>query len=121
MKRSLTACIVLALLALATTARAQNNYDAKWIWADAGNPAVDAPAGKVWFRHEVRTSGPSTGLARILADDPFVFWVNGQRVGDGEGGKLYRFNLNGIVERGPNVIAVETENKGGKAGLFVDG
>ncbi|MEX2287932.1 MAG: HEAT repeat domain-containing protein [Planctomycetaceae bacterium] len=121
MKRRALACAVVALVSLAASARAQENYDAKWIWADTGNPAVEAPAGKVWFRHQVRSDGPSTGIARIVADDAFVLWMNGQKVGEGKGQQLYRFNLNGVVEEGRNVIAVEVANKDGKAGLFVDG
>ncbi len=102
-------------------AQGTENYDAKWIWHNAGNPAEEAPAGKVWFRREVRADEPSTGAARVVCDDHFVLWVNGKRIGEGGGEKLFRFNLNGIVERGPNIIAVEAENKSGKAGLFLDG
>jgi putative membrane-bound dehydrogenase-like protein len=102
-------------------AAAQTLDDAKWIWFDAGNPAVEAPAGKVWFRREVRATEPSTGALRIACDDKFVVWVNGQKIGEGGGLKVFRYNLNGIVERGLNVIAVEATNTSGKAGLFVDG
>jgi len=109
-----------AVLGIAAEGHAQN-YDANWVWLDAGNPAEEAPAGTVWFRHQVRSGEPSTGAARVLCDDDFVLWVNGQRVGAGKGQQLYRFNLNGIVGRGPNVIAVEAKNAGGKAGLFIDG
>ncbi|MES2791668.1 MAG: HEAT repeat domain-containing protein, partial [Planctomycetota bacterium] len=68
-----------------------------------------------------RGNEPSTGAIRIACDDHFVVWVNGKRIGEGDAQKPYRFNLNGIVETGPNVIAVEATNKEGRAGLFVDG
>src|SRR5579872_2479834 len=97
------------------------HYDAQWIWYDAGNPAEKAPVGKVWFRREVRAEETSIGEARVLCDDRFTLWVNGQRVGQGVRGQRYRFNLNGLVGRGPNVFAVEAENLDGKAGLFIDG
>lgn len=100
---------------------AEKKHDASWIWYDAGNPAQNAPPGKVWFRREVRASEPSTGAALVLCDDRFTLWVNGRKIGAGTAGKAYRFNLNGIVDRGPNVFAVEAENLGGKAGLYVDG
>lgn len=103
------------------SAQGPNSFDAKWIWHDAGNPASDAPSGKVWFRRVVRADEPSTGAARVLCDDHFVLWVNGTRVGEGGGEKIHRFNLNGIVERGQNIIAIEAQNKSGQAGLFVDG
>jgi len=112
--------VIVSLLGLAPVPAA-DRFDAHWIWYDTGNPAQNAPAGKVWFRREVRAAEPSTGEARVVCDDRFTLWVNGRRVGQGEAGKLYRFNLNGIVERGPNVFAVEAENVGGKAGLYVDG
>jgi putative membrane-bound dehydrogenase-like protein len=100
---------------------AEQKREPQWIWYDAGDPAQKAPAGKVWFRREVRATEPSTGAARVLCDDRFTLWVNGRKIGSGTAGKVYRFNLNGIVERGPNVVAVEAENLGGKAGLYIEG
>lgn len=120
MQRWLIWSVAIVVLSLAAETRAQN-YDANWIWLDAGDPATEAPVGTVWFRHQLAASEPSTGAARVVCDDDFVLWVNGTRVGEGEGQKLYRFNLNGIVGRGQNVIAIEAKNQGGKAGLFVDG
>src|SRR3954447_23924610 len=103
MRRAVLAGVVFALFPCCPAVFAQERYDARWIWYDAGNPAESAPAGKVWFRREVRASEPSTGEARVICDDRFTLWVNGHNVGHGEGGKIHRFNLNGIVERGPNV------------------
>ncbi|MDB5338175.1 MAG: hypothetical protein JWN70_3794 [Planctomycetaceae bacterium] len=112
---------VCAVLACASSAAAQENDDAKWIWLDEGNPLEAAPAQTVWFRTIARGTEPSTGAIRIACDDHFVLWVNGKRIGEGDAKQPYRFNLNGVVERGPNVIAVEATNKAGRAGLFVDG
>jgi hypothetical protein len=112
---------LLAMLLCLPCPAAERKHDAQWIWYDAGDPAHQAPAGKVWFRREVRATEPSTGAARVLCDDRFTLWVNGRKIGSGTAGKVSRFNLNGIVERGPNVIAVEAENLGGKAGLYIDG
>lgn len=112
---------LLLLSGLVSGARAEGTLDARWIWFDEGDPAVESPAGNVWFRFEVRAFEPSTGIARVAADDGFVLWVNGRRVGEGEAGRFYRFNLNGIVERGINVIAVKAVNRGGRAGLLLDG
>jgi putative membrane-bound dehydrogenase-like protein len=115
-----SASLLVVLLCLPCPA-AERKHEAQWIWYDAGDPARHAPTGKVWFRREVRATEPSTGAARVLCDDRFTLWVNGRKVGSGTAGKVSRFNLNGIVERGPNVIAVEAENLGGKAGLYIDG
>ncbi|MFO1020534.1 MAG: HEAT repeat domain-containing protein [Planctomycetales bacterium] len=116
-------CLSAGLLwLLSVAAFAQQKAPApEWIWVDAGNPAQEAAAGQAWFRTEVRAHGPSTGQIRVACDDAFVLWVNGQRVGEGDASKSYRFNLNGIVERGINVIAIEATNKSGRAGLYVDG
>jgi putative membrane-bound dehydrogenase-like protein len=120
--RSLSVCTFgLALLVICQPLVADDRFDAEWIWYDAGHPEQSAPVGKVWFRREVRADEPSTGAARVLCDDHFILWVNGTRIGEGDANRLYRFNLNDIVDRGPNVICVEAENRGGKAGLFIDG
>src|SRR5262245_65577391 len=95
----------------------QKKIDARWVWFDEGNPADNAPYGKVWFRKEYVAEEPSTGAAIVACDDEFVLWVNGTRVGEGGGLKSQLFNLNGIVGRGTNVFAVEATNKSGKAGL----
>lgn len=110
-----------ACLALPNVVQAADSFDAHWIWSGTENPAAQAPQGKVWFRRQVRATEPSTGGVRILCDDHFVLWVNGRRVGEGDASRIHRFNLNGIVDRGINVIAVEATNRGGAAGLFVDG
>ncbi|MGE5192031.1 MAG: hypothetical protein ACM3U2_05970, partial [Deltaproteobacteria bacterium] len=122
MLRVIVGAVVVAagLCAWTDSARAEQKVDAKWVWFDEGNPAENAPEGKVWFRREYVAEEPSTGAAIVAADDEFVLWVNGKKVGEGGGAKSYLFNLNGIVGRGTNVFAVEATNKSGKAGLFVD-
>lgn len=112
-----TACLVCSLTA---AAQAQSAVDAQWIWFDAGDPASEAPAGKVWFRKEYKAEEPSTGVATVVCDDAFTLWVNGKKIGQGGGAKVSRFSLSGIVERGTNVFAVEAVNKSGKAGLLLD-
>lgn len=121
MTRSGSFCTSLFALALGLLASESARADAKWIWFDEGDPLKEAPAGKVWLRAEIRASEPSTGVARVAADDGFALWVNGQKVGEGGGEKVFRFNLNGIVGRGVNVIAVEATNKAGPAGLYIHG
>ena len=109
--------VVLVLLAAgweAPAAAQQEKLDAQWIWHPGGDPAREAPAGTVWFRRVVYMSGPCTGEAFVACDDEFVLWVNGRRVGQGGGRRGYHFNLNGIVRRGRNVIAVQAQNRGGR-------
>ena len=121
MRRLLVAGLFVLALTGTAHVQAQTPNNAEWVWYNAGNPAETAAEGKVWFRREVRSAQPSTGSARIICDDSFVLWVNGKRVGAGAGEKIFRFNLNGIVDRGMNVIAIEATNTSGKAGLYVDG
>ena len=85
MKRGLVAGLVVVTLMGTQDIQAQTPFNAEWIWYNAGNPAENAPEGKVWFRREVRSAQPSTGSVRILCDDSFVLWVNGKRVGAGSG------------------------------------
>lgn len=112
--------VVLACL-VGGAASSGTGIDAEWIWLDEGNPAQSAPAGKIWLRREVRVDQPSTCQVRIACDDAFTLWVNGKQIGSGEAGKSHRFNLNGIVEEGMNVLAIEAENKEGPAGIVLDG
>ncbi|HEV3300296.1 MAG TPA: hypothetical protein VG055_11670 [Planctomycetaceae bacterium] len=120
--KAVTVCgLFLAGFVACAPLSADDRFDAQWIWYDAGHPEQSAAVGKVWFRRELRADEPSTGAARVLCDDHFVLWVNGIKVGEGDAKRLYRFNLNDIVDRGPNVFCVEAVNHGGKAGLFIDG
>lgn len=95
--------------------------NAPWMWLAEGNPARSAPAGKVWFRRELRAHEPSTCSVRVAGDDRFVLWVNGQRIGNGDAKKFHHFNLNGLVTEGINVFALEVENLEGRAGVLVEG
>lgn len=110
-----------SLLSLASVAFAQSPDKAHWVWFPDGEPATEAKPGKAWFRAEVPMDGPCTGAAFVACDDKCTLWVNGQKIGVGGGEKSSFFILNGIVERGTNVIAIEAENVQGRAGLFVAG
>ncbi len=100
---------------------AAEGVDAQWMWVGGGNPQQEAPAGKVWFRRDIRVDEPSTCALSIAVDDSFVLFVNGKKVGEGKSGKAHRFNLNGIVSEGNNVFAIEVTNDGGPAGIIVEG
>ncbi len=113
--------IVGFVMAFAMPSIAAADVDGHWMWYGDSETEQDPPSGKVWFRREVRAVEPATGVVHIAADEPFVLWVNGQRVGAGEGSKPYRFNLSGLVDRGVNVVAMEVENKRAPAGVLVDG
>jgi hypothetical protein len=123
--RGLVAFAVVGLLSAPSILNAQGSdsqkYDAQWIWHSAAVTNAVAAPHKAWFRREVGAEESATGEARVLCDGQFTLWVNGQLVGHGSAKQLYRFNLNGVVGRGPNVVAVEVETLARQGGLFVDG
>lgn len=109
---------LLIALFLAGSANALDPTQGRWIWVEdegAPNPS------KVWLRKEVKASEPSTGVIRLAGDQRFTLWVNGVKIGSGGADKPVRFNLNGIVGRGANVIAIEAERGSGPGGVFVLG
>jgi alpha-L-rhamnosidase len=101
-----------------------------WIWEDAGNPLVDAPAGSRWFRREVTLpAGAQVTRAQLLvdADDGFTAWVNGREVSatDPDPGKESWRNpqladVTALLRAGaPNAIAVRATNgRPSPAGMF---
>ncbi len=111
-----------AVLAMVGQGRAEEKAaEPQWIWFNEGDPLTEAPKGKVWFRLEAKALQPCTGVLQIACDNHFVLWVNGKRLGEGDLGKLYKFNLAGEVDAGTNVIAIEATNTGNRAGLYVYG
>jgi putative heme-binding domain-containing protein len=93
----------------------------QWIWFDEGNPLADAPAEARYFRRVFNVDLPITAAGlEITADNRFLVWVNGARVGQGDSwSQLYRFNVLKLLRQGKNVLAVQAINEGGPAGLAV--
>jgi hypothetical protein len=98
-----------------------------WIWYPEGNPAIDAPAAKRYFRNtfEIRESEP-IGDAHlwITADDRFVAYVNGKRVAAGADWQTpQKVEVTDAIRLGNNVLAIEAENlpaqSSNPAGLLV--
>ena len=84
-----------------------------WIWYPEGNPAVDAPAERRFFRktfvlpERVR---PATAILHISADDRFTAYVNGVRVASHHDWQTpQRYDVT-CMHSGDNVLAVEAEN-----------
>jgi putative heme-binding domain-containing protein len=106
-------------------AHAQTPPALQWIWFDEGNPLVDAPAAARYFRRSFDLDPPKTGditsaALEITADNRFIVWLNGTRVGQGDSwSELYRFNVHKLLRNGKNVLAVQAINEGGPAGLVV--
>jgi len=86
-----------------------------WIWfPEAGNPAENAPVATRWFRRAFKVPSGKTvahAVIRLTADDRFVLYVNGQRLGEGANWKqAYSFDVTAALKPGGNVLAVEAAN-----------
>ncbi len=93
-----------------------------WIWYPEGEPTVDAPVGKRWFRRTVdlpKDASVSSAELVVSADDAFAAYVNGEyvarstRAGVEEWRSPAVVDLAGKLKPGPNVVAIEVENVGG--------
>ncbi|MCS7168145.1 MAG: c-type cytochrome [Gemmatales bacterium] len=98
---------------------------AYWIWHDEGEPTREAPAETRYFRRVWEINRPfdivvDEATLDITADNRFIVWINGRRVGQGENWtQVYHFDVKPYLVHGRNVIAVEARNDGGPAGLLV--
>jgi hypothetical protein len=86
----------------------------QWIWYPEGNPQVDAPAAKRYFRKTFKTfetEPPYRATLWLAADDRFTAYVNGEKVGDGAGWHAPRtIDVTKSIRPDDNVIAIEAEN-----------
>jgi len=87
---------------------------AKWIWHKEGSPAVSAPPGKRYFRRIVtlpQDSRIASGRLTMTADNEFVCYVNGRRVGTGDNfHQAYVMNVALALKPGENLIAIDATN-----------
>ncbi len=123
--------LLFAFLALALGARAQpvDFGSGEWIWSapPAGRPALDQPAGTVWFRASVAVSEKAqirSAELIITADNLYAAYLNGQFVGESAAdpnawNRAKRFQVARLLSAGHNVIAIEAVNTApGPAGLL---
>ena len=90
----------------------------KWIW----HPDAQQNAHTCWFRTIVEIpEGKTITLAKmaITADNAFVLYVNGKRVGESSiWMTLSSFDLGAALSTGKNVLAIEARNIDGPFGLI---
>ncbi|MCX6224388.1 MAG: hypothetical protein NTV01_06490, partial [Bacteroidia bacterium] len=90
----------------------------KWIWHPDGKEIKHSS----WFRKTFNIpDGRSVKNAtiRITADNEFVFYVNGQRIGESKDWeKPLSFDLTKVLIAGKNVLAIECSNRDGQFGLI---
>jgi putative heme-binding domain-containing protein len=128
MRRQIARCAAMGLLCLTgifltQPAAAQNTPaaetgDAQWIWA-AESERDNVPAGPAFFRKTFVLKDPETGRIEIAADDRYELFVNGHRVGAGQGWQRRdAYDIGVFLASGRNVIAVRVDNGApGPAGL----
>ena len=87
---------------------------AHWIWFPEGDAAAAAPVGIRWFRRRFDvTSGRTVRHAgvRVTADNAYVLYVNGTRVGGGDDFRQTdAYDVTGLIHAGSNVLAVAATN-----------
>ena len=85
-----------------------------WIWYPEGEPAVDAPVERRFFRKEFIISVKEQierAVLHITADDRFVAYVNGVRIGSHHGwDSPQRYDVTAHMNSGGNTLAVAAEN-----------
>ncbi len=94
--------------------------EAQWIWTPE-HTRNDVPEGSCYFRKTFMAENPVRVQATIAADDDYVLYVNGQRIGEGKSSRqLDEYNITEQVRHGRNIIAVRVTNQhGSTAALMV--
>ncbi|MEM9723444.1 MAG: sialate O-acetylesterase, partial [Bacteroidota bacterium] len=91
------------------------------LWEDKGLPNVD---GEIWFRKiisltEAQISKPCT-LSLGPIDDRDETWINGRKIGETQQynqKRIYKIP-NGVLQAGPNSIAIKVLDTGGGGGIY---
>jgi hypothetical protein len=100
---------------------------AQWIWAPG---ALERSEGVAFYavRDVELAAPPERARVHLLADEAYILYVNGRRVGSGAyfaGAPLDTYPLDGLLRPGWNRVAVELRSVRGAGGLllalFADG
>ncbi|MDB5348811.1 MAG: inverting alpha-L-rhamnosidase [Planctomycetota bacterium] len=87
---------------------------ATWIWAPGGKSTIGAPIGTRYFRKTLNLpTARRVRKASLLAaaDDSFVAYFNGRRVGQGAGwSDVKLFDVTSTIKNGANTVAIAATN-----------
>ncbi len=90
--------------------------DSSWIWYPEDQPEAEAPVGNRNFRktvHVPQDKELESAEFVITADNVFVLWINGEKIGGGDNFDVpFLFRVLDAMEPGENQIAIEVENHG---------
>jgi putative heme-binding domain-containing protein len=93
--------------------------EAQWIWSPE-HAKDQVPEVSCYFRKVFTAENPIRVQATIAADDEYVLYVNGRRVGEGKSSReLDEYNITQNVRRGRNTIAVRVTNTRGSTAALV--
>jgi len=107
--------LVLACLwSISVGSTAAESGGAAWIWhGDAASP-LNVPECKRYFRRHLTIPADrsvKSAVCSITADNAFVLFINGKRVGAGDNWQqVYSFDARPHLVPGDNVLAVEADN-----------
>jgi len=111
------ACVVVlgAAAMIVPTVRAEGDAGrARGIWHAGKKSTINMPDGKWWFRRRfiIPGKGPVVSAkCSITADNAFVLYVNGKKVGSGSDWmNIHPFDVKAHLKPGANVLAVEGAN-----------
>jgi len=107
---------IVCLMGLADlTAMAQQGY---WIWTPQEN-ARQAKPGSCYFRRRFQLIDAAKLEMIAAADDQFIIYLNGKRVGQGYGtDELTKIDLTPFAKDGNNLLAVQVINGSGQTAAF---
>ncbi len=122
-RRRLGLILVLALLVAGAERFAGRVFEpgAQWIWAADDHTAGDPIA--FYAVRELELGVVARARLAITADDTYVLFVNGQRVGAGRysaGEALDEYEVGDFLEAGVNRILVEARSSRGAGGLIAE-
>ena len=92
----------------------------QWIWSPE-HQAGHVPYSSCHFRKTLNIDGYHSGRIEVAGDDQYELYVNGRRVGEGEGWERWQsHDLSVALRNGRNTIALKATNRhGDTAGVAV--
>ncbi|MEM9644193.1 MAG: HEAT repeat domain-containing protein [Planctomycetota bacterium] len=89
--------------------------EAEWIWAGGTRLGEPVRVGETClFRKAINLKVPAETIIEITADDRYVLYVNGRRIGTGSSSKtMQEYDVSPFMEIGRNLVAVEVKNERG--------
>jgi putative heme-binding domain-containing protein len=123
MKKLLLCCglfLCCATLAPAQTGSLKGWGGAAWVWDQPDANRTEQSRDPRYLRRRFELPArPAHADLWITADDHYVVYLNGQKVGaDGDWQTVEKYDVAKFLNAGKNVLAIEARNNGGPAGVI---